>query len=126
MSLLSIFALAALLLAAVGVYGVVNYSAAQRTGEIGIRMALGAERQDIFKLIVGQYMARTIIGVVVGMGVSVYLTRFISSLLFGVSATDYATFIGVTLLLISVALLACYIPAHRAARVNPIDGLRHG
>lgn len=125
MSLLSIFALVALLLAAVGVYGVVNYSATQRTGEIGIRMALGAERQDIFKLIVGQYMARTIIGVVVGMGVSVYLTRFISSLLFSVSATDYATFIGVTLLLIGVALLACYVPAHRAARVNPIVALRH-
>lgn len=126
MTLLSIFASLALTLAAVGLYGVMSYSVAQRTREIGIRMALGAQRADVLKLVVKQGMLLTGIGVLLGIVASLGLTRLISNFLFGVSATDAATFIALSILLSSVALLACWLPAQRASGVNPIVALHEG
>jgi putative ABC transport system permease protein len=126
MTLLSIFAGLAVTLAAVGLYGVMSYSVAQRTREIGIRMALGAQRADVLKLVVKQGMLLTGIGVLLGIGASLGLTRLISNFLFGVSATDAATFVALSILLFSVALLACWLPATRASGVNPIVALREG
>jgi putative ABC transport system permease protein len=122
--LLGIFAIVALTLAAVGIYGVIAYAVSQRTREIGIRIALGARKRDVFKLVVWHGMILTIIGVAVGMGASLALTRFLSSLLYGVSSTDPLTFTTVVLLLIGVALLACSIPARRATKVDPMVALR--
>jgi len=123
--LLTIFAGVALVLASVGLYGVMNYSATQRTHEVGIRMALGATRADIMRLVVGNGMLLTLIGIGIGVAASWALTRVMASLLFGVTATDVPTFLGVSAVLAAVALIANYIPARRATRVNPVIALRY-
>ena len=115
----------ALLLACVGLYGLLSYEVARRTREIGIRMALGAERADVLRGIAGQGLRITIVGVVAGIAAGAAVTRFLSSLLFGLKANDPVTFAGVSLILIAVALLACYLPARRATKVDPMVALRY-
>jgi putative ABC transport system permease protein len=121
----SLFGLLALLLAGVGIYGITSYMVGQRTREVGIRIALGAQRGDIFRLIVGQGVLITLIGVGVGLGAALTVTRFLSSQLFGISATDAVTFIAVSTGLIVVSFLACYLPARRAMKVDPMIALRY-
>jgi predicted permease len=120
-----LFGLLALILAAVGIYGVIAYTTRQRTHEIGIRMALGARQADVSRLVMGQGLRLTLIGVVLGVAVSLALTRFLRGVLFGVAPTDVLTFSSVAALLCLVALLASYIPARRATKVDPMVALRH-
>jgi putative ABC transport system permease protein len=123
--LLGIFAVTALFLASVGLYGVISYSVMQRTREIGIRMALGAQPRTIFGLVIGQGLGLTLIGIIIGTGAALAATRLLSGMLFGISATDPLTIAGISLLLAVVALLACYLPARRATKVDPIIALRY-
>jgi putative ABC transport system permease protein len=125
MLLVWIFAALALLLASIGIFGVMSYSASQRTHEMAIRMALGAARHDVLKLMIGEGLGITLIGVAVGVGVSLGVSRLIASYLYGVSAYDPLTFVGVAVVLVCVALVACYLPARRAARVDPMVALRY-
>jgi len=123
--LLGLFSALALVLAAIGIYGVISYSVAQRTHEIGIRMALGADRTEVLRMILAQGMKIAGAGVVIGLAASFGLTRWMAKLLFSVSAADPLTFTAVALVLVLIALLACYIPARRALRVDPIIALRY-
>ena len=125
MVLLASFAALALLLAAVGVYGVVSCAVRQRTHELGIRMALGAQRRDVLTLILAQGLKLALLGVAFGLGGAFILTRWMESLLFGVRPTDPLTFGVIAAVLLSVALLACWIPARRATKVDPLAALRH-
>jgi predicted permease len=124
-ALLTLFGLLALSLAAVGLYGVLSYAVTERTRELGIRLALGAKPRDLLKLVIGQGMGLTLIGLAIGVAAAFALTRLIEKLLFSVSATDPLTFVLISLLLIVVALVACWIPARRATRLNPLVALRH-
>jgi len=123
--LIASFGIAALLLATAGVFGVMAYSVSRRTHEIGMRVALGAGSGDVLRMILSQGLRTALIGVAIGFAGSLALTRTVESMLFGVTATDPLTFAGVILLLVGAALAACYIPARRAALVDPIEALRH-
>ena len=125
MVLLGVFALIALLLASIGIYGVLSYIAGQRTHEIGIRMVLGAQRRDVLKLVMGDAARMTVGGVLVGLVAAAGLTRLIKSMLFGISTMDPVTFAGVAILLTAVAFVACYLPTRRAMRVDPVVSLRY-
>jgi putative ABC transport system permease protein len=122
--LVSIFGGGALLMASIGIYGVMSYAVVQRTREIGIRMALGANGSDILKLIVRQGLVLILIGAGIGLGLAFVATRVLKSLLFGVSVNDPLTFASVMIVLVGAALLACYLPARRAAKVDPLISLR--
>ena len=124
MLLFSVFALVALLLAAIGIYGALAYNAAQRSHEIGIRIALGAQKRDVLWLIVRQGLALALIGVALGLAAALALTRVLQNLLYDMSVTDPATFVSIALLLLGVACVASFIPARRATKVDPMDALR--
>jgi putative ABC transport system permease protein len=125
LTILILFAVLALVLAISGIYGVISYSVSQRTQEIGIRMALGAQGADVLRLVLGQFMRLTLVGVVIGLVGAYALTRLMTSLLFGVTPTDVTTFVLVSISLSFVALVACLIPARRATRVDPLVALRY-
>ena len=125
LTLLSLFAGIALVLAVVGIYGVMSYAVTQRTHEIGIRMAIGASRGDVFKMILSHGMKLTFIGVGIGLVLAFALTRLMATMLFGVEPTDATTFASIAALLIGVALLACFLPGRRATKVEPTISLRY-
>jgi len=125
MILLASFAALALLLSSVGIYGVISYLVAQRTREIGLRMALGASSTDVLRMVLSHGGKLATVGVLIGLCASLALTRLMDAMLYGVSPTDPPTFITVAFLLTLVALAACYIPARRAMRVDPMEALRH-
>jgi putative ABC transport system permease protein len=124
MILLALFAALALMLSCIGIYGVISYLVGERTREIGVRMALGAQRSDVLRLVLGQGAKMALLGVVFGIALAAGLTRLMSAQLYGVSPRDPLTFAGVALVLMLVALAACYIPARRAASVDPTEALR--
>jgi ABC-type antimicrobial peptide transport system permease subunit len=125
MILLGVFAMLALLLSSIGIYGVISYLVGQRTHEIGVRIALGARRRDVLALILSQGARLTFLGIAIGVAASLGLTRLMSRMLYGVSASDPLTFVCVAAILALVALAACYIPTRRAMRVDPTVALRH-
>jgi len=121
----SLFGALALILACVGLYGLLSYEVARRTREIGIRTALGAQRREIFRLVLRQGLTLTILGVIVGIALAIGVTRYLGSLLYGVAATDPLTFVTIAFTLVAVAILACYIPSRRATSIDPIVALRY-
>lgn len=123
--LLGLFASLAVALASAGLYGVLSYSVSQRTQELGLRMALGARQSDVLRLVIGEGMRLVAVGLAAGLAAAFALSRFVASQLYGVKATDPSTFVGVALLLACVALLACWLPARRAAKTDPMVSLRH-
>ena len=125
MTLLTLFAGLALVLASIGIYGVLSYLVGQRTQEIGVRMALGAKQSDVLRMVLGDGARMTLVGIIIGVVAALILTRLMASMLFGVKPTDPVTFVGVAAVLFAVALLACYVPARRAMNVNPVEALRH-
>ncbi len=121
---MTVFSAAALVLAVIGIYGVLSYSVAQRRQEFGIRLALGAERADILRLVVRQGLILSVVGIALGLIVALFLTQVMSSMLYKVGTHDLATFALTPLVFLGIALLACYLPARRATKVDPIEALR--